>query len=217
MTERRDARTSEPVVIRDRRRIDPETGEVRTPDGDRPAPRRPGAGQTAADRRRRRASPTPRWPSAPRTCSGSPRSTPTTGAGSTATARPCWSPRARQFVGELLTVLDDIDRAGAHGDLTGPFKAVADKIDLRGAEARPRVVRAGASRSTRRCTRPSSTTPPTRPGRPCRCCPPCSGAATASPTACCGPRWSTVVDRADDGSPPATDGRRLTMRRKEAG
>ena len=33
-----------------------------------------------------------------------------------------------QFVGELLTVLDDLDRADAHGDLTGPFKAVADKI-----------------------------------------------------------------------------------------
>jgi molecular chaperone GrpE len=33
-----------------------------------------------------------------------------------------------QFVGELLTVLDDIDRADAHGDLNGPFKAVADKI-----------------------------------------------------------------------------------------
>ena len=33
-----------------------------------------------------------------------------------------------QFVSELLTTLDDIDRAAAHGDLTGPFKAVADKI-----------------------------------------------------------------------------------------
>ena len=33
-----------------------------------------------------------------------------------------------QFVSELLTVLDDIDRAEAHGDLTGPFKAVADKL-----------------------------------------------------------------------------------------
>ena len=33
-----------------------------------------------------------------------------------------------QFVGELLTVLDDIDRAGLHGDLNGPFKAVGDKI-----------------------------------------------------------------------------------------
>ena len=33
-----------------------------------------------------------------------------------------------QFVSELLTVLDDLDRAEAHGDLTGAFKAVADKI-----------------------------------------------------------------------------------------
>ena len=33
-----------------------------------------------------------------------------------------------QFVSELLTVLDDLDRAEAHGDLTGPFKAVADKV-----------------------------------------------------------------------------------------
>jgi molecular chaperone GrpE len=33
-----------------------------------------------------------------------------------------------QFVGELLTILDDIERAGAHGDLTGPFKSMADKL-----------------------------------------------------------------------------------------
>jgi molecular chaperone GrpE len=33
-----------------------------------------------------------------------------------------------QFVGELLTVLDDIERAGMHGDLVGPFKSVADKL-----------------------------------------------------------------------------------------
>lgn len=30
--------------------------------------------------------------------------------------------------GELLTVLDDVERAEQHGDLTGPFKAVADKL-----------------------------------------------------------------------------------------
>lgn len=29
---------------------------------------------------------------------------------------------------ELLTVLDDVDRAAAHGDLTGAFKSVADKL-----------------------------------------------------------------------------------------
>jgi molecular chaperone GrpE len=30
--------------------------------------------------------------------------------------------------GELLAVLDDIERAAAHGDLTGAFKAVAEKL-----------------------------------------------------------------------------------------
>jgi molecular chaperone GrpE len=33
-----------------------------------------------------------------------------------------------QVVGELLTVLDDIERAEAHGDLSGTFKVVADKL-----------------------------------------------------------------------------------------
>ncbi|WP_285651493.1 nucleotide exchange factor GrpE [Actinomycetospora sp. NBRC 106375] len=30
--------------------------------------------------------------------------------------------------GELLTVLDDVERAASHGDLTGPFKLVADRL-----------------------------------------------------------------------------------------
>ena len=32
------------------------------------------------------------------------------------------------LVGQLLSVLDDIERADAHGDLTGTFKSVADKL-----------------------------------------------------------------------------------------
>lgn len=32
------------------------------------------------------------------------------------------------MVADLLTVLDDIERADAHGDLTGAFKAVSDKL-----------------------------------------------------------------------------------------
>lgn len=32
------------------------------------------------------------------------------------------------FVSDLLTVLDDIERAEQHGDLNGPFKSVADKV-----------------------------------------------------------------------------------------
>ncbi|MFC5137131.1 nucleotide exchange factor GrpE [Actinomycetospora rhizophila] len=31
--------------------------------------------------------------------------------------------------GELLTVLDDVERAQSHGDLTGPFKVVADRLN----------------------------------------------------------------------------------------
>ncbi|GLZ37528.1 nucleotide exchange factor GrpE [Actinokineospora sp. NBRC 105648] len=33
-----------------------------------------------------------------------------------------------QVVTDLLSVLDDVERAGAHGDLTGAFKAVAEKL-----------------------------------------------------------------------------------------
>jgi molecular chaperone GrpE len=33
-----------------------------------------------------------------------------------------------QVVSQLLTVVDDIERATEHGDLSGPFKAVADKV-----------------------------------------------------------------------------------------
>ena len=33
-----------------------------------------------------------------------------------------------QFANELLTVLDDVERASTHGDLTGPFKVVADRL-----------------------------------------------------------------------------------------
>lgn len=32
------------------------------------------------------------------------------------------------FVSDLLTVLDDFERAETHGDLTGPFKSAADKV-----------------------------------------------------------------------------------------
>ncbi|RKT51661.1 nucleotide exchange factor GrpE [Saccharothrix australiensis] len=44
-----------------------------------------------------------------------------------------------QVASELLGVLDDLERAGAHGDLTGAFKAVADKLvsALRGTGLEP--------------------------------------------------------------------------------
>ena len=119
----------ERVVVRDRRRIDPVTGEVRTPAGEP-------AGVASAD-----------LPEAD------------IGLGDVAAAELAAQVAERtadlqrvtaeyanyrrrvdrdreavlvgarlQFVSELVTVLDDMDRAEAHGDLTGPFKAVADKL-----------------------------------------------------------------------------------------
>jgi molecular chaperone GrpE len=121
----------ERVVVRDRRRIDPLTGEVRAPGEESPgvAPADASAAAPAApDDDARVAELTAEV--AERTADlqrlsaeyanyrrrvDRDRETVLVGA------------RA-QFVGELLTVLDDLDRADAHGDLTGAFKAVADKL-----------------------------------------------------------------------------------------
>ena len=121
---RPDSEDGERVVVRDRRRVDPETGEVRTPDPEVSASE-PG-GAPAVD----------------------PRVAELTAEAAERTAdlqrlsaeyanyrrrvdrdREAVLVNARaQFVGELLTVLDDVERAGTHGDLHGPFKSVADKL-----------------------------------------------------------------------------------------
>jgi molecular chaperone GrpE len=123
MTERRDDRDEEPVVIRDRRRIDPETGEVRTPDGE--APPAPGpvdsANLAAAELAAQVAERTADLQRITAEYANYRRRVDRDREAVLVTAR-------MQFVGDLLTVLDDLDRADAHGDLTGPFKAVADKI-----------------------------------------------------------------------------------------
>jgi molecular chaperone GrpE len=117
----------ERVVVRDRRRIDPLTGEVRAPGEESPgaapvdAPAAPAddarvaeltaeVAERTADLQRLSAE----YANYRRRVDRD-RETVLVGA------------RA-QFVGELLTVLDDVDRAEAHGDLTGAFKAVADKL-----------------------------------------------------------------------------------------
>ena len=122
----------ERVVVRDRRRIDPETGAVRTPDDGVSS----GAAPEAAAGEK-----TGEQPADPRI------------AELTAEVAECTADLQRlsaeyanyrrrvdrdreavlvnaraQFVGELLTILDDVERAGAHGDLTGPFKSMADKL-----------------------------------------------------------------------------------------
>jgi molecular chaperone GrpE len=125
---RPESEDGERVVVRDRRRIDPETGAVRTPDGEQPS----GAAPEAP-------------PAEP---ADDPRVAELTAEVAERTAdlqrlsaeyanyrrrvdrdRESVVVNARaQFVGELLTVLDDIERAGRHGDLQGPFKSVADKL-----------------------------------------------------------------------------------------
>jgi molecular chaperone GrpE len=114
----------EPVVIRDKRRIDPETGEVRpgargshpqaTPD--------PAAGsaevgalqealaERTADVQRLQAEYANYRKRADRE---------RLAAGEIATGR---------VLADLLPVLDDIDRAREHGDLTGALKAIAGKL-----------------------------------------------------------------------------------------
>ena len=121
----------ERVVVRDRRRVDPETGAVRTPDGEGDA--QPSGAAPAAS--------APVSPDDARVAELTAEVAERTADLQRLSAeyanyrrrvdrdRETVLVNARaQFVGELLTVLDDIERAGTHGDLHGPFKSVADKL-----------------------------------------------------------------------------------------
>jgi molecular chaperone GrpE len=122
----------ERVVVRDRRRIDPVTGEVRPP-----AEQSAGAGLDAPEQPAEQAV----GPDAVAAAELASQVAERTADLQRVTAEYANYRRrverdresvlvgARvQFVSELLTVLDDLDRAEAHGDLTGPFKSVADKL-----------------------------------------------------------------------------------------
>lgn len=119
------------MVVRDRRRIDPETGAVRTPD-----PAAEGAAVTPPEPA---AEPTPA--AAPADSVLQAQLDERTQDLQRVTAeyanyrkrvdrdREAVAVYAKaQVVGDLLGVLDDLERAEAHGDLTGPFRAVADKV-----------------------------------------------------------------------------------------
>jgi molecular chaperone GrpE len=119
------------VVVRDRRRIDPETGEIRTPDpsaeeeaaaaagtgeAGEPAPSDGSAelkaqlDERTADLQRLQAE----FANYRKRVERDREATITNAKASLAT--------------QLLGVLDDVERAAAHGDLTGAFKSVADKL-----------------------------------------------------------------------------------------
>ncbi len=140
----------EPVVIRDKRRFDPLTGEPRQPDPDRPTPGgRAGAQAAEPDDDEQ----------------GIPKADALLLEERTRDLQRLQAEyanyrkrvdrdrvaNAESAVGlalmTLLPVLDDIDRARAHGDLTGPFKAVAEQLAASRATA-----------SIRPSTRPCCTT-----------------------------------------------------------
>ncbi|WP_245607357.1 nucleotide exchange factor GrpE [Pseudonocardia spinosispora] len=129
----------EPVVVRDRRRIDPLTGEVREPAGAQaPAGDQPSTepsdepvveAEVVADPSEAKL--------AELTAQLDERTADLQRVSAEYANYRRRSDRDRdalvvsakaKLAGELLTVLDDVARAEQHGDLTGPFKAVADKL-----------------------------------------------------------------------------------------
>ncbi|OLT10355.1 nucleotide exchange factor GrpE [Pseudonocardia sp. CNS-139] len=124
--ERAENGDGERVVVRDRRRIDPVTGEVRAP-ADEPAG---AAGQQEAQSPDAVAAAELAAQVAERTADLQRLSAEYANYRRRVERdREAVLVGARvQFVAELLTVLDDLQRAEAHGDLTGPFKAVGDKV-----------------------------------------------------------------------------------------
>lgn len=152
MTERdeNDQQEQEPVVVRDRRKVDPETGEVRAGDrseqADQPevvdAPA-DGAGASAPGQEQ-----AAQGEAGQEAEAGSPVEADLAKQLEERTAdlqrvqaeyanyrRRADKEREQlaasgkaSLVGDLLPLLDDLERAAQHGDLTGAFKSVADKL-----------------------------------------------------------------------------------------
>lgn len=133
-------------VIRDRRRIDPETGQVR--DAGQPGP--PGPGQDAARPAGKHAAPEPGADSGNGSNGGASAAADAAAlalAERTADLQRLQAEYANyrkrverdrvavreqalaNVLGELLPVLDDIGRAREHGELTGGFKSVAESLE----------------------------------------------------------------------------------------
>ncbi|MFC7344640.1 nucleotide exchange factor GrpE [Saccharopolyspora griseoalba] len=132
----------EPVVVRDRRRIDPETGQPRTPapNGDEAQVAESMSGTLDEDSVEQAEQ--PEQPAAEDERSDLQKQVDDLTADLKRVTAEYANYRKRverdresviasakaSVAGELLTVLDDLERAESHGDLTGAFKAVADKL-----------------------------------------------------------------------------------------
>ncbi|MER7016224.1 nucleotide exchange factor GrpE [Saccharopolyspora sp. NPDC000359] len=137
----------EPVVVRDRRRIDPETGQRRTPAPNGEEAQVPESISGTLDEEVTQAEESAEGSeSAAEPAQGEPAGLQKQVDELTADLKRVTAEyanyrkrveRDRESViagakasvaGDLLTVLDDLERAEAHGDLNGAFKAVADKL-----------------------------------------------------------------------------------------
>ncbi|MEU6645043.1 nucleotide exchange factor GrpE [Saccharomonospora sp. NPDC046836] len=134
-TERQEVQ--EPVVVRDRRKIDPETGELRKPvtEQSQEAPAEAGAPGAAPGEKTVAAEP-------PAPASEFEKQLEERTADLQRLQAEYANYRRRverdrevvaiagkaSVVNDLLPLLDDLERAEQHGDLTGAFKAVADKL-----------------------------------------------------------------------------------------
>ncbi|NYI82194.1 molecular chaperone GrpE [Saccharopolyspora hordei] len=141
-----DEREQEPVVVRDRRRIDPETGERRTPAPNGEEAQVPdsisGTLEDEAAGAEEAAEPESAGDAAQGGSAGLQKQVDELTADLKRVTAEYANYRKRverdreaviaaakaSVANDLLTVLDDLERAEAHGDLTGAFKAVADKL-----------------------------------------------------------------------------------------
>ncbi|NEK86097.1 nucleotide exchange factor GrpE [Blastococcus saxobsidens] len=130
------------VVIRDKRRIDPTTGAVRTPAGEQPAGARPGT-DLPGEQMSEHETPVAEQP---QVADGdgadlSQQLAERTEDLQRVTAEYANYRRrvdrdrslvvdqaAERFAAQLFPIVDDIERARDHGDLTGAFKVVADRV-----------------------------------------------------------------------------------------
>src|SRR3954452_23138070 len=126
------------VVIRDKRRIDPTSGEVRVPAGEQPAGAPPaGRGEQMSEHE----TPVATQPAATQDGDLAGQLAERTEDLQRVTAEYANYRRrvdrdralvvdqaAERFAAQLFPIVDDIERARDHGDLTGAFKVVADRV-----------------------------------------------------------------------------------------
>jgi molecular chaperone GrpE len=132
------------VVIRDKRRIDPVTGEVRVPAGEQPAGTTPGPTSEPGEQMSEQETTVVEQPTAPTATGGedlAQQLAERTDDLQRVTAEYANYRRrvdrdrslvadqaAERFATQLFPIVDDIERARDHGDLDGAFKVVADRI-----------------------------------------------------------------------------------------